>query len=88
MRRTSGDPFQTINPMSSEQEPPTQEQEPAEGEITKDEFFRRVAVIADDMIGAYGREFAMGALILAARFIAEGKSFNRDEAPPNPSADP
>ena len=25
------------------------------------------------MIGAYGRDFAMGALILAARFIAQGR---------------
>jgi hypothetical protein len=64
----------------------TAEQEEAEGEVSKDEFFHRVAVVANDMIHAYGREFAMGALILAARFIAEGKAFNPDDAAPDPPA--
>jgi hypothetical protein len=40
---------------------------------SKDEFFKRLGTLAEDMIEAHGRDFAMGALVLAARFIAEGK---------------
>ena len=46
---------------------------------SKDKFFHDVAVVADAMIAAHGREFAMGALVLAARFIAENKSFTKQE---------
>jgi hypothetical protein len=50
---------------------------------SKDELFQRVGVIAEQMIAAYGKDFAMGTLILAARFIAEGKSLvKRDTEPP------
>jgi hypothetical protein len=41
--------------------------------LSKDQFFERLAVIGDEMIAAYGKDFAMGAFVLAARFIAEGK---------------
>ena len=37
----------------------------------KDAFFQRLGSISDEMIAAFGRDFAMGALVLAARFIAE-----------------
>jgi hypothetical protein len=47
---------------------------------TKDEFFRRVGELAEAMIAAHGKEFTMGTLILAARFIAEGKPL----VPPTP----
>jgi hypothetical protein len=40
---------------------------------SKDEAFTKVALLAEAMIAAHGKEFAMGVLILAARFIAEGK---------------
>lgn len=40
---------------------------------SKDEFFRRIAEIADEMIARHGREFAMGALVLAAQWIAENR---------------
>jgi|GEM_PF-1882980 len=42
--------------------------------LSKDQFFEQLGAIGDEMIVAYGRDFAMGALVLAARFIAEGKS--------------
>lgn len=42
-------------------------------QLTKDQFFERLGAIGDEMIEAYGKDFAMGALILAARFIAERK---------------
>jgi hypothetical protein len=40
---------------------------------TKEEFFERLGVLSDEMIGAFGRDFAMGALIIAARCIAQGQ---------------
>ena len=44
-----------------------------EEDRSKDEFFVKLADVAEGMIAAHGKEFAMGALILTARFIAEGK---------------
>jgi hypothetical protein len=38
---------------------------------SKDEFFKQLATISDAMSAAHGKDFAMGALVLAARFIAE-----------------
>ena len=50
---------------------------PAEGvgeeDASKDAFFVRVAEVAEDMIAKHGKDFAMGVLVLSARFIAEGK---------------
>jgi hypothetical protein len=40
---------------------------------SKDEFFVQLAEIADAMIKQHGKDFAMGALVLTARFIAENK---------------
>ena len=40
---------------------------------SKDRFFERLGLLAEEMIAAHGGDFAMGALVLAARFIAEGK---------------
>jgi hypothetical protein len=40
---------------------------------SKDELFVRLAFVADAMIKAHGKDFTMGSLVLAARFIAEGK---------------
>ncbi len=42
-------------------------------EVSKDAFFSRLGEIAEAMTVAHGREFAMGALVLAARWIAEGR---------------
>ena len=44
-----------------------------EEDRSKDELMVRLAHVAEDMIAKHGKEFAMGALILAARFIAEGR---------------
>lgn len=41
---------------------------------SKDSFFQQLAQISDAMIAAHGKDFAMGALVLAARFIAERES--------------
>ena len=55
------------------------------GELTeedhsKDKFFVKLADVAEAMIAAHGKDFAMGALVLTARFIAEGKPLTSREA--------
>lgn len=40
---------------------------------SKDALFQRLGKLTEEMIAAHGKDFAMGTLILAARFIAEGK---------------
>ena len=47
---------------------------------SKDDFFEQLGRISDAMIAAYGKDFAMGALVLAARYIAEGESRARAAA--------
>lgn len=42
-------------------------------EESKDRLFRRIAELAEEMVAAHGKDFAMGALILAARWIAENR---------------
>lgn len=38
---------------------------------SKDAFFAQLAGVSDAMIAAHGKDFAMGAHLLAARYIAE-----------------
>lgn len=42
-------------------------------EKSKDAFFERLAKISEEMVAKHGKEFSMGALVLAARWIAENK---------------
>ncbi len=51
-------------------------------DASKDRFFGRLGALAEEMIAAHGKDFTMGALILAARFIAEGKSLVRPSGNP------
>jgi hypothetical protein len=44
-----------------------------DAQTSKEQFFERLGAVADEMIEAYGKDFALGALILTARFVAEGK---------------
>ena len=46
---------------------------------SKDELFVRLALVAQTMIDTHGKDFAMGALVLSARFIAEGKPLVKSE---------
>lgn len=46
-------------------------------EVSKDRFFERLGELAEEMIAVHGKDFAMGTLVLAARFIAEGKTLGR-----------
>ncbi|WP_315766793.1 hypothetical protein [Bradyrhizobium sp. SZCCHNR2009] len=41
---------------------------------SKDQFFKEIAELAERMIAAHGKDFSMGALVLAARFIAENRA--------------
>jgi hypothetical protein len=50
-------------------------------EQSKDEFFRRLAVVGEDMIAAHGKDFAIGALVLLARFLVEGKELAKPSEP-------
>jgi hypothetical protein len=45
----------------------------SEEDRSKDAFFVRLAELAEAMIAAHGKDFAIGTLVLAAKFIAEGK---------------
>lgn len=51
-----------------------------EDEASKDRFFTKVGDLATEMIEAHGKDFAMGTLVLAARFIAEGKALGKSQA--------
>ncbi len=52
-------------------------------DASKDRFFNELANIGNAMIAQHGRDFAIGSFVLAARFIAEGKSLSQ----PAPAAD-
>ncbi|WP_315705350.1 MULTISPECIES: hypothetical protein [unclassified Bradyrhizobium] len=63
--RTSGAPISAV--------PPPQQAEQAEEDRSKDAFFAQVGELAEAMIARHGREFATGTLVLAAKFVAEGR---------------
>lgn len=42
-------------------------------ELSKDEYFRQIAEIGQRMIAEHGKDFATGAFVLAARWIADGR---------------
>jgi hypothetical protein len=44
-----------------------------EEDRSKDDFFVQLGEIAEAMIARHGKDFAMGTLLLSAKFIAEGK---------------
>jgi hypothetical protein len=56
--------------------PPTP-MELSEEDRSKDAFFVQLAEIAEAMIARHGKDFAMGTLLLSARFIAEGRSLGK-----------
>lgn len=51
-------------------------------DASKDSFFTRLGELAEEMIAAHGKDFTMGTLVLAARFIAEGKPLARPAGKP------
>lgn len=48
-------------------------------EQSKDRYFAQIAQIAEEMLEEHGKDFAMGAFVLAARWIAEGKLGKTEE---------
>ncbi|UCI18997.1 hypothetical protein FJ970_28835 [Mesorhizobium sp. B2-1-8] len=42
-------------------------------EESKDAFFERLAKLSEEMVAKHGKDFSMGALVLAARWIAENR---------------
>lgn len=42
-------------------------------EKSKDLFFERLAKLSEEMVAEHGKDFSMGALVLAARWIAENR---------------
>ena len=40
---------------------------------SKDAFFEQLAKLSEEMVAKHGKEFSMGALVLAARWIAENR---------------
>ena len=58
---------------------------PAQTELSdedksKDAFFVQVAEMAEAMIARHSKEFAIGTLVLAAKFIAEGRPLIKRDA--------
>ena len=53
----------------------------AKDEALKDESFRKVAALAEELIDVHGKDFTMGTFILAARFIAQDMPFSKDRMP-------
>ncbi|MGI9510384.1 MAG: hypothetical protein ACR2QJ_13685 [Geminicoccaceae bacterium] len=49
-------------------------------EASKDLYFKKLASLSTEMIDEHGKDFTMGALLLAARFIAENKPFEKASA--------
>ena len=46
-------------------------------EASKGRYLAKLGALASEMIDAHGKDFAMGTLVLAARFIAEGKTLGK-----------
>jgi hypothetical protein len=42
-------------------------------ELSKDAFFQQLARLSEEMVAKHGKDFSMGALVLAARWIAENR---------------
>lgn len=48
-------------------------------EQSKDRYFQALAKIAEEMIDDHGKDFATGALILAAQWISQGRIGKRGD---------
>lgn len=48
----------------------------SEEEISKDRYFSRISKISDEMIKEHGKDFAMGALVMAAQWIAQNQELS------------
>ena len=55
-------------------------------DASKDRFYNEVANIGNAMVAQHGKDFAMGVFVLAARFIADGKSLSQPASQPSPQS--
>ena len=62
-----------VGKIRQEHATPPQQVELSEEERSKDAFFVQIAEIAEAMIARHGKDFAIGAFVLSAKFMAEGK---------------
>ena len=69
--RKAGAPVSAVSPGRGQTA--AAQAEPGEEDQSKDAFFVKVGEIAEAMIARHGSEFAIGTLVLAAKFIAEGR---------------
>ena len=51
----------------------TQQTQLTPEELSKDDFFQQLAKLSEEMVAKHGKDFSMGALVLAARWIAENR---------------
>ena len=65
--------LEIVNPIAPEASRFGPAPEMSEEDKSKDAFFVRLAELTDAMISKHGKEFAMGTLVLSARFVAENK---------------
>ncbi|MEM9634375.1 MAG: hypothetical protein AAGA50_23810 [Pseudomonadota bacterium] len=49
-------------------------------EESKDRYFKRIAELSEEMIDEHGKDFAMGALVMAAQWIAGGETKSSAES--------
>jgi len=56
-----------------QQRMPSAQLDMSDEERSKDAFFVHLAELTEAMIAGHGRDFAIGALVLSAKFVAEGK---------------
>ncbi|WP_146589841.1 hypothetical protein [Puniceibacterium confluentis] len=43
-------------------------------EISKDRFFAKLSALSEEMVEEHGKDFAMGALVMAAQWIAKAQT--------------
>lgn len=51
----------------------------SEDEISKDKYFSQISKISEEMINSHGKDFAMGALVMAAQWIAKNQEQTAQE---------
>lgn len=51
-------------------------------EVSKDKYFSQISKLSEEMIKSHGKDFAMGALVMAAQWIAQ----NQEQKPPASTA--
>jgi len=69
--KKSGAPVSAVPPSRGQAAPA--QAGPDDEDRSKDAFFVQVGEIAEAMIARHGSEFAIGTLVLAAKFVAEGR---------------